>query len=250
MLKKGLLETMMSQVEVFTPKYARVIIPPSKDIIHLIRLFYQGLNQTIFSGDLESQIELNGATIQPDTTDYKRQRYIEVKAAGHTRRVMLKDREIFTRLELQLSSSPIPNPRIYYSLYRYGMKGILGKFRDSHSEEVTQFLAENTKFMVGLPFSVILQVYLAGYEPHEFVSRKYGRGVPATHFSSSLFDLFLSSPEQAITSFGFNPEDFIIKKKKLADRVSLNGFNVNPFPLVLIKDTDEFHQAWIETIKK
>jgi len=255
MLSKGLLEERLKSCKIFNSKFnsAKIIIPKKLENIFLINFifwrFYEGLNQALFSG--EQNLFFKDVNSYPDLTDYRRGRYIEVKCAGHSRRIMLKDSQINNYRLLQMSNEPIKNPRIYFTIYRYGFKGILKKFKNKKPKEIVESLAENTKFMVGIPFSVISHAHSYG-EKYEvpLLSRKFGvHGIPSTHLSTVLIDDFFEKPEKALEYLELNPTEFKIRYYKTSDGIKVNGFEVKPFSIVLIKSSDEFEKRFVDGLK-
>ncbi len=256
MLPEGLLaERMRRGSDVFCPKVysARIPFPITianeKTITTILGCFYEGLNEAIFGG--EKLPRRKGMNVIPDGTDVSRNRHLEVKAVGHTRRVMLKDKQIEGYRNLQLSNYPNENPKLYMPVYRYGMRGACEHFMLRPSDHVFRYLAENTRFMIGLDFSVIDAIHRAGYKGHHLASRNYGRkGKPATHLSSVLIDLFFSNPEEALKEFELEIKDYRIRHHILSKGLVINGVQIQPFPMVLIKSTGEYHLHFIKQLRK
>ncbi|MFH1290853.1 MAG: hypothetical protein ABIH92_05625 [Nanoarchaeota archaeon] len=257
MIRESLLERRLREGQVHNPRSSNVILQVQRtfyfgfvDVNRVIRDFYEGLAQAIFSGDLRDRQREGECDIEPDVTSMARKRYIEVKAAGHTRRIMLKDEQIEKYTSLQISEDPIPDPRIYFTLFRYGTRGIQKALREKSEEEAIEYLAQDTRFMVGLPLSIIHTIHRAGFDEISPITRYDGeRGVSCTNFSTLLFDSFFSRPEQTIRDFSLYPGDYDIKRRQLGELI-VNQHLVKPFPLVLIKDTDAHHAKWISQLRQ
>ncbi len=250
MIKKGLLEQRLETEDVFVPKLQdidiqiqRIFYFGSITVNEIIRDFYEGLAKAIFSGELRDRQREN-VSIEPDLTDRTRKRYIEVKAAGRTRRVMLKDEQIKKYLSLQFSDYPIRDPRIYFVIFRYGTRGIKRRVDGLSREGVLEYLAGDTRFMIGLPFSIVHCVHEKGPQINNFFSRYDGERTACTNFSSRAIDMFFAYPEEAIKCMSLNPDDFKIRRTKLTSDVTINSYNVQAFPMTLIKNTDEYNESW------
>ena len=164
---------------------------------------------------------------------------------------MLKDGQIRKYSELQTSDSPIQNPRIYWTLFRYGVRGIQKIYGHEPTDKIIDYLSQDTRFMVGLPFSVIYELHEEGFRKNGLTTRFNGKiGTPCTNFSTVMFDLFFSKPEQALEMFGLNPEDFRIRRHRVPEGILMNSHPLQPFPLALIKDNDQHHACWIERLKR
>ena len=215
-----------------------------------MRDFYEALAQAIFAGEIRNRNKESG-DIEPDLTDCERNRYIEVKCAGHTRRIMLKDDQIDKYRKLQLSEFPIENPRIYFTMFRYAVRGIEKHVKDYREDQVINFLTTNTSYMVGLPFSVIYHIHQHGSASSDLYTRcETERSNPVTNFSTRAFELFFSEPERALKDVYLNPKDFNIRRTKISKRMSVNSYSLNQFPITLIKDNDEYHQQFIDRLKE
>jgi hypothetical protein len=257
MIPEGLLEKRLREGKVHHPRNPSITVQiqqtfyfGSLHINELLRDFYGGLAAAIFSGTLRNRQTEGDREIEPDLTSTAKGRYIEVKAAGRTRRVMLKDDQMAKYLSLQLSEDPIPHPRIYFVFFRYGTRGIQKALYGKSQEESFEYIARDTKFMVGLPLSIVHSIHHAGLEDHPLAPRTYGEGgVPCTNFSTLVFDSFFSHPEKTIRMFSLYPGHYQVKRRKIG-QLSVNGTEINPFPLVLIKATDEHHASWIKQVRK
>lgn len=245
----------MRSAEVFNPKSASSNFKYPITRINrwtvglVVSSFYEALNQSIFGG-VQGYHHLQTGR-HPDTTDEQRGRYIEVKATSHSRRVMLKDEQVGKDAILQISDNPIVEPHLYEAIYRYGSRrGICRDFRNMFSGKFIRFLENNTRFLIGLDFPIIYQCHSLGFQGHRLLSRRFGKGTPATHFSSTLIDLFFSNPEQALGEIGLNAEYYRIQHRRLAEGLTLNGHEVKPFPMVLIKSNPDTHARFIEELRK
>ncbi|MFH1802929.1 MAG: hypothetical protein ABH864_05790 [archaeon] len=257
MIPAKLLENILRDGETHNPRNPTVTLQIQQTFsfgsVHtnrLIRDFYEGLARAIFSGELRNRQQEEDCEIEPDITSIAKQRYIEVKAAGHTRRVMLKDEQIRKYESLQISNYPFPDPKIYFTIFRYRTRGIQKALMGKSEEEAIEYLAQDTKLMVGLPFSIVRTVHQSGFEKSSPITRYDGeRGVLCTNFSTVLFDSFFSQPEATIEKFSLSPADYCIKRRRLGS-IQVNRTPLTPFPLVLIKDTDEHHASWVSNLRQ
>mgnify|MGYP001560874207 CR=1 FL=1 len=256
MIKREVLEERIKIDDVFKPKNLDVKVEVQQlfyfgkvHINEILRDFYEHLAQAIFSGNLRNRQIENGEDVAPDLTDHPRRRYIEVKAVGHTKRVMLKGEQIDKYANIQTSESFLT--RIYFNLFRYSTRGIVKRTEGMREDDIIQFLAQDTKFMVGLPFSIVYKIHSEGYKGHDLASRTYGvGGAPCTNLSTRGIDLFFSNPEQVIESFHLNPEDFLIRRTKIAEGVTVNSYPLAPFPMTLIKASDSYHKKFVRQLEE
>ena len=256
MLNSKFIEKRLRHSKVFKPKKAKIsfevqqTLPfSSPQVNRILRDFYEALAQAIFAGETRNRNK-ESKDIEPDLTDYERNRYIEVKCAGHTRRIMLKDEQIDKYRRLQLSDFPIENPRIYFAMFRYAVRGIERHTKEFREDQVINFLTMNTSYMVGLPFSVIYHIHQRGSELSELYTRcETERSNPVTNFSTRAFELFFSEPERALKNIYLNPKDFTIRRTKTSKRMSVNSHPLIQLPITLVKDNDEYHQKFIDKLR-
>ena len=259
MLKSNVFRTKLRQSRVFKPKRREIsfdvqqTLPfSSPQVNRILRDFYEVLAKAIFEGkSMDRNNETND--IEPDLTDIERRRYIEVKCAGHTRRIMLKDEQIAKYARLQLSDFPIENPRIYFSMFRYAVRGIEEHVKDYREDQVINFLTANTSYLVGLPFSVIYHIHQhgLGLSKSGLYSRcETERSNPVTNFSTRAFELFFAEPEQALADISLNSDDFTIRRTKTSKRISVNSYPLIQFPITLVKDNNDYHQKFIKRLRE
>ncbi len=257
MLDSKFIEARLKHSKVFKPKRGKIsfevqqTLPfSSPQVNRILRDFYEALAQAIFAGETRNRNK-KLADIEPDLTHYERKRYIEVKCAGHTRRIMLKDEQIDKYHRLQLSDFPIENPRIYFTMFRYAVRGIERHVKDYREDQVINFLTINTSYMVGLPFSVIYHIHQNGSDLSDLYTRcETEMSNPVTNFSTRAFELFFTEPEIALKDVFLNPKDFTIRRTKTSKRMSINSYPLQQFPITLIKDNDNYHQEFINKLKE
>ncbi|MBU0466615.1 MAG: hypothetical protein KJ718_05295 [Nanoarchaeota archaeon] len=257
MIPEGLLEKRLREGKVHIHRNPNVNVHVQKvfyfgslNVNEMIRDFYEGLARAIFSGSLRNRQTEEDYDIEPDITSPERKRYIEVKAAGHTRRIMLKDDQIEKYARLQISKDPIPNPRIYFTFFRYGTRGIQKQLSGKSEEEALAYFAQHTRVMVGFPLSIIHKIHKEGFGSNPLATRTSGDlGMSCTNFTTLAFDFFFSQPEQTIRRFSLYPGNYEIKRRKLG-ALTINKIPIKPFPFVLIKDTDGYHRKWISQLRE
>ncbi len=258
MIPSRLLEKRIRECPVHHPRHPNTNIDLSMgrllfdqaDPAQIVGRFYESLSQAIFSGEIGIKQENGDSEIEPDITAPERGRYIEVKAVGLSRAPMFKDYQIEEYRQLQFFDDPIPEARIYFTLFRYNARGIRQRLRGSTTNETLEYFARNTRFMTGLPFSLIYQIYKKGNDAgNHLTERTHSReGEPCTILRTTALDEFFSHPEGTIRQFSFYPGNYEIKRRVLGN-LTINDIPVTPFPMVLIKDTDQHHSKWLESIR-
>ncbi len=254
MVAKRTLEERLEVEDIFHPKTRSIrvqeqrVLPQVNYAQEILRDFYESVAKAIFSGESRNRQKEQG--IEPDLSDSERARYIEVKATGHTRRVMLKDGQMEKYETLQVSNFPIPNPRIYVVIFRYAAREIHKEVKGFSTKEVINYLTKNTSFMLGLPYSLAHNIHKQGYSGNGNVTRFAGeKGTPCTYLSTRLIDQFFTDPQAAISSLSLDPNNFLIRKTKIG-ALRVNRFSLTPFPMTMIKDSDKYHKKFVRELNK
>jgi hypothetical protein len=99
--------------------------------------------------------------------------------------------------------------------------------------------------MVSLPLSVMEKIH-SRREESKFIFRYNGNKWKDnyTRIISKGINQFIAYPEEMLKHLNLNPEDYIIKKRKFSQTITMNGNKIKPFPVLIIQDKN--HQKWAE----
>ncbi len=115
--------------------------------------------------------------------------------------------------------------------------------------------------MISLPFSFIYPIYVLG--SGKFLTRYNGKVdadesklhgervwkyPPCTKLSTAGLDNLIARPERTIMQLGANFGDYRISRHRFPEGVSVNGFPVTPFPVLILEDVN--HGVWLSKLEK
>lgn len=205
--------------------------------------FYELLSQAIWGGkvkELYSIEQENGNCLintEPDVSNLREFLFREVKSFDSKGIVKLNDDQIYKYFLLQTQYKKQnlgKSPKIIFDLYRYGFSGIQSKYSMKDLGELIKDLSASTKYMISLPYSLIFQIYK---DNNNFSSRYEGDAAKHyTRFLSRGINNLLAYPEETILDLGGNLEDYIIEKRRSQKNIFINGFLIERFPVLVIKD--------------
>ena len=184
------------------------------------------------------------STIQPDISDHKRRRYIEVKSRAQNQQPKFLREQIIKNLSWMLYDFSEPRPKSYMALFNHNVLGM-----EKRNLKKQEYLEELTRggILYGLfiPITISSQFFInpdktqeSGYllREYNFDSSMSQRGYSSYHvvtFSSSFPRDLILEPEQTLEKIGFNPEDFKISRKKVKG-LRINGKQVHQFPMLFM----------------
>jgi hypothetical protein len=202
--------------------------------------FFEILAQGIYGGkigDFYELSELNGQNIkrtEPDITHQKINILREVKATHIRNSLKLIDEQMDNYFSLQFKKLHSKPPLIRFEIFRHNLKGLLGY--ESQLEGMISKLAEGTRAMISLPFSVMYRIYKAGIP---FTGRYKGETFDnSTLFHASGLNYLLAEPEETLEKLKIDLEFFEFEKRRFPDDVTVNERKIVPFPVLIITEKD------------
>jgi hypothetical protein len=222
-----------------------------------IGTFYEILTSAIFGGKWlgTSNSSNNGnGLFQPDVMS--RDTIIESKSVCWKEALKLVDFQLDQYLLQQCTDFYQNSRRIFFSIFKYNVKSPLSYFKNfkgNHLEEMVKTLAENTSFLMFLPFSVVSALHTprenSSEEKKAYFSRyEDPRFDPLTRLKATGMKDLLLFPEKVLEIYGINPKDYKIVKTKLPKSVKINKNKINSFPILFIEDLD--YDSWLKMFKE
>jgi hypothetical protein len=220
--------------------------------------YFEILAQGMYGGKLyhneilSPQIMLFTGTeevIQPDLT-LGEGKYKEVKSVERVEPLKLYNKQMRKYLSIvkngvNCNGNNISPPELDFEIFRHGVGKLFKNFRTKSLDELVEKLSLNMRFMLSLPPQIVFLIY----QDSPYTS-KYGGGPthpPCSKFSSPGINSLLAYPSETLAQLGLNPEDFMIRKRRFPEGVTMNGFEINPFPILMIKDRN--YEEWLEKLK-
>ena len=199
--------------------------------------FYQKFSQGIYGGELEKMVELFeddpnfSLKFQPDISSEKFDR--EIKSVSIGRYIRLEDRQVAKHFMLKLLKKSKEEQT--YEIFRHGIYRLERDFVTKSTEDLLEKLTKSTRFMISLPFRIILDLYASRlfgeYQEQEKSCRTYVR------LDSGPLNFLLAYPEETLKYFNVELDGLKFIKSKLPSRMTLNGFKISPFPILIVKDS-------------
>lgn len=233
--------------------------------------FYERVGKAIYGGEIKKSHEINGCDggsliVEPDITHEGIKSYRDAKGVQTRQSLILKDKQIldkYVRLMFKGSSAPERRlrytgespkvPHIYLEIFRHSCKGLFEKLKENKGrlEWLVRELSEGTRYMFSLPFSVIYRMYSnileTGSHGQIFNTRYDAREddakEPETMFNSSGLSHLLAYPEKMIEMLGLNLDNFNINKKRFPQGITVNGYEITPFPVLQVTEKHRWNQA-------
>lgn len=210
-----------------------------------IGYFFELLAQGMYGGKgNESKLffkKMGEDCVSPDLVDFNLGIVREAKATSLGKAINLLDQQIARYASLQ-KAEIIENPQIYFDIFRHGIKDVEKKHINKGVDYLISELSSQVLYSISLPFSIVFTLWEKGKSRKE--TAKYP---PCTIFHSSNINSFLLSPKKTLENLGFSTTNFIFKKAKFPTGVTINKQEINPFPILLIKDKDS--KRWIQEFK-
>lgn len=220
--------------------------------------YFELLAQGIHGGSWRETFEI------PDVEDPKWGVRIEADVVSEDKRNIWESKSIFAGEvlkieELQLSKyiylqkflqeNNSKYPIITYEIFKHRVPNLFENFKNGKLEKMANEISGNILNSVSLPLSIITQIHLEKMKS-PFVSKNNGEKWcgPYVGFNSKGLNHFIAYPEKTLEHLGLNPEDYLIKKKRFPKKITMNGKEINSFPILIIKD--KFHNKWMEEFIK
>lgn len=67
-----------------------------------------------------------------------------------------------------------------------------------------------------------------------------------SRFLSSDLNAMVAYPENTLRPLGFDPEEFSLRKRRFPQGVLINGVEINPFPILIVKD--KMYAEWAKNL--
>ncbi|VVB83169.1 Uncharacterised protein [uncultured archaeon] len=177
---------------------------------------------------------------------------IDSKGVCWKEKCALLDFQIHRYLLQQCNRTFMPQEKIRYFIFKYRIRSpseIFGNFReDELDEKIISTLSRETAFLIDLPFSVLYNLHNPKI-PSSFKSRYDGdKWDNETAFLCKGLLKMLSSPEEVLRSVQLEPSQFDIIKTHLPEGMTINGFDITPYPILRIEDRN--YEAWLKKLKE
>jgi len=210
---------------------------------------YQLLNNP--HAPLDVLLSCNAVTSEPDLVIDKKSCLRESKSVSPGGGLKIEDEQMAKYLCLQLNEYFQNPPKIIFEIFRHGVRKLVKNFKQKPLEELVSALS-NPRFLLSIPLSIILEIHRVG-ENHssEYTYRYEDNGGKYDSYSqllSSGLNAILAYPKEALSRFGLNPNNYNIWKLKFPEGVTMNGKNITPFPVLLIRDKN--HGEWFDNFRE
>jgi hypothetical protein len=211
--------------------------------------FFEILCQGIYGGKLKhrepltSQLNLftgGEEVICPDLLCGKG-KYKEVKGVAKGQTLKLLDKQMKKYSSMLANGDNSHHTEIRFEIFRHGVLNLLSTFRKKPLEELVGAISSNTKFMLSIPPQIAFSIYDGGPYTSKYTGDRWDR---CSQFLSNGINSLLAYPDETLTQLGVNPKDFKIRKMRFPAGVKMNNFEINPFPILVIKDKN--YARWLK----
>ncbi len=204
----------------------------------------------------------NGETIiacEPDITHSRLPIMREIKSISSKERLKLGDEQVakyciiqttpLREAQLEETYGFLPKfgsryPKITFEVFKHGLRSMNKKYGNGINENLIEALATSGRFLVSLPFSLVYGIHTL--QKTGFSSRYEGEGYyKMTRINSPTLNSLLASPEKTLEQMCINPYNYTFEKFQLPRGMSVNGWRISPFPVLIIGDKNPL--AWIES---
>lgn len=186
---------------------------------YLIGDYYELLTTAIFGGNRRDWHDM----IQPDVSN------------GF---VLYEVKSLSWNAELKLAEAQADKynrefKAVYYVVYKYTLRHPMATLGGLNHERYFDILSKNTGFCIKMPLNLVNMLIESGSDNlYKYFCDFHG---PITRISSSFIKLLLIDPGAALRNCFHVPSgEFRFTKRCLPDGVSIDGFPVKPFPILLI----------------
>jgi hypothetical protein len=225
---------------------------PERDYTKAITVYsgtcFENLAGAIFGGfhhGGKSTSMSNGAgTIQPDISDHKNRRYIEVKSRCQNMQPKFLKEQIIKNLSWMLYDFSEPRPRSYMALFSHNILG-MQKRGLSRAEYLEELVKGGVLYGILMPIIIPAQFFVnpdkteaSGYMLNEYnytpeLEHRGYASCKIVSFSTRLPNDLILEPEQTLEKIGFDLKDFKISRRKVKG-LRINNRQVHQFPMLLI----------------
>ena len=199
--------------------------------------FYEVLTNIIYGGKLcklqQTPFEDTSINSTPDLTHSNGARR-EVKAVAEGQYLKLNDVQIFRYLTLQQRQQGA----ITFEIFRHGVKNLIRDGNKRTLDNLLEDLANNTRYMISLPFSAIFGIYLSGTDTdHRLTSRYDGdKWESLTRLNSRPLNDFLNCPKKILASCGIDYGMFSFHRFRFPKGITISGHEIKPFPVLRVEE--------------
>ena len=208
--------------------------------------FYEVLSQGIYGGKIKDRKELknresnDSLVSEPDVSDKKYFREIKsIRAQGD---LQLTDSQI-AKYSLLETGDYQDRKKINFTVFRHGIKNIQKKFSGKDLSSLLEDLSKSTRFMISLPFRTIFDLYISKNSPR-YDGMFYST---MTRIYSRVLSDLLVCPEETLSKFNVDLRGLEFIKMKFPEEVYINGFEITPFPVLIVKDST--NKKWKKKFK-
>ncbi len=213
---------------------------------------FEFISRGIYGGEYKLTQGISGENgnhllSEPDIFHSENDLYREVKSFRTGGQLKLLDEQMekyvqiqFPDLQTQMDFPGIlKDPKIRFELFRHRIKNLTKKHKDSEIEKLVSGISKGIGFMISMPFSVAYAAYAHLNQGEGGLTYRYEEQRESwyTSIRSSGLNQILAHPERSLKGLGLNPDDFKFYKRKFPKNVILNGNEVSPFPVLIIKES-------------
>lgn len=194
-------------------------------------------------------INAEGESGYPDLIHVRSRHAHEVKAVSDRQSFDIRDNQIEYLRQFQRG-----NPyRLSYVVVRYRSPQTL--LPELSQEELLSHLRDGVSYSLVLPLSVVDHLHTSTLEHPDrktpFGYRYEGTNTqdrrkgwqPRTRIRPSFLKALVDDPQEALSSTGLNPDDYIVSPRMSPQRFLVHGKRLKPFPVVCVKDRR--HREWL-----
>ncbi len=233
----------------------------TKDIPNKTGYYFALLGQGIHGGiigknckDIEDDL-----LVVPDLISYDSRYAWEYKSLLAGEPVKLEDIQVskYVYLEKKLKEETGEFPVISYEIFKHRVTKSIKRFKEEPTEKLIKEISENVLNMVSLPLDIIIKInalkgedkispFIKTGKKGKFSSRyEMGRWYgDYTSLHSPALNGFIFRPEETLEVFGLNPDNYTIEKRKFQKGVKINGQDITPFPVLILRN--KFYHEWIK----
>jgi len=241
-----------SYTEIYHPHSLTGVIPLTEELGVLLKKptarailmgrFYEHLTAALYGGDVCISEILPGGdedendTITPDVVNNSTKRYFEVKGVCAGQHCMLQDYQLDHYEQLLRAR---PGYDLSFAFFRHTLHGIKSTW-SGNSEQLLSELAAKTLYLVVLPYSAITQMHGMVNGSKALVSRFQKEGSPfdrCTSVLASTLTRLYTKPEEVVEQVAGEDVSRYTLSRYVSAPISLSGFLVPAFPIVLVEDT-------------
>lgn len=206
--------------------------------------FYEILMQGIYGGERSKRLAIKNDKgfafeIRPDLV--LGEKVWDSKAVASGQFLKLSDDQTIRHSLLQKTKLASKIPIIRAEIFRHEIRDLesrfIGKPLEDAVKDLVFQLTQKTKYLISIDLSVVFECYR--------LFKRYDKGKSYTKVSSGTLSDLIAYPEKALEERGINLKNIEIKKGKFPSGVTMNNYEIKPFPTLSIENKD-YPTPWLE----